>query len=231
MTDAAGQPAEFARRRRHRRPPIPRRKPACKGPGSYRLRLSNCDHEMLLWVNGSRRRRSTGRRRIDSDDLIVPAYSAADPGDLAPAGIGSRGAAVQAHRSLRDLSRQVLHRRRTAATANNDYRSPSPASTPSKRSSEIFRRPDAVGQPADLFAAGQSPARRVSRWRQISSCRWATTARKAPTPATGSTARTMPHHYVERDLLIGKALLIYWPHTWNRPIPFTPNFSRMGPIR
>ena len=22
------------------------------GPGQYRLRLSNCDHEMLLWVNG-----------------------------------------------------------------------------------------------------------------------------------------------------------------------------------
>ena len=39
------------------------------------------------------------------------------------------------------------------------------------------------------------------------------------------------HNYVERDLLIGKALLIYWPHTWNRPIPFTPNFRRMGPIR
>ena len=39
------------------------------------------------------------------------------------------------------------------------------------------------------------------------------------------------HHYVERDLLIGKALLIYWPHTWNRPVPFTPNLSRMGPIR
>jgi signal peptidase I len=37
--------------------------------------------------------------------------------------------------------------------------------------------------------------------------------------------------YVERDLLIGKALLIYWPHAWNRPIPFTPNFKRMGVIR
>ena len=39
------------------------------------------------------------------------------------------------------------------------------------------------------------------------------------------------HHYVQRDLLIGKALMIYWPHTWNRPIPFLPKFDRMGPIR
>jgi signal peptidase I len=41
----------------------------------------------------------------------------------------------------------------------------------------------------------------------------------------------VPHHYVERELLIGKALLIYWPHTWNRPIPFTPNVTKMGRIR
>ena len=43
--------------------------------------------------------------------------------------------------------------------------------------------------------------------------------------------RPEPHHYVERDLLIGKALIIYWPHTWNTPIPFLPKFSRMGAIR
>ena len=34
-------------------------------------------------------------------------------------------------------------------------------------------------------------------------------------------------NYVERDLFIGKALLIYWPHTWNRPIPFMPNFRKI----
>jgi signal peptidase I len=31
--------------------------------------------------------------------------------------------------------------------------------------------------------------------------------------------------------MIGKALLIYWPHAWNRPIPFLPNFRRMQLIR
>ncbi len=38
-------------------------------------------------------------------------------------------------------------------------------------------------------------------------------------------------HYVPRDLLVGKALLVFWPHPWNRPIPFTPNFKRMKLIR
>ncbi|WP_153558402.1 signal peptidase I [Roseimaritima sediminicola] len=39
------------------------------------------------------------------------------------------------------------------------------------------------------------------------------------------------YHHVPRDLLVGKALLVFWPHHWNRPIPFTPNFKRMKLIR
>ena len=35
--------------------------------------------------------------------------------------------------------------------------------------------------------------------------------------------------YVERRFLIGKALLVYWPHSWNEP-PLWPNFSRMRAI-
>ena len=37
--------------------------------------------------------------------------------------------------------------------------------------------------------------------------------------------------YVPRDLLVGKALLVFWPHSWNAPVPFTPNFRRMKLIR
>src|SRR5262249_33106776 len=44
-------------------------------------------------------------------------------------------------------------------------------------------------------------------------------------------------HFVERRLLLGKALFIYWPHSFNRvsgtniPFPYFPNFSRMRFIR
>ena len=37
--------------------------------------------------------------------------------------------------------------------------------------------------------------------------------------------------YVPRDLLVGKALAIFWPHPWRTPLPFTPNFQRMRLIR
>ncbi len=38
-------------------------------------------------------------------------------------------------------------------------------------------------------------------------------------------------HYVERKLLIGKALFIYWPHSRTDIFPLCPNFSRMGFVR
>ena len=63
-----------------------------KGPGRYRLRLANCDHEMLLWVNGSVVP-FDGPTQYPSFDLISPISTSADPGDLAPAGIGSRAKA------------------------------------------------------------------------------------------------------------------------------------------
>jgi signal peptidase I len=37
--------------------------------------------------------------------------------------------------------------------------------------------------------------------------------------------------FVERDLLIGRALVVFWPHSLNEPIPFFPNFKRMKFIR
>jgi signal peptidase I len=43
--------------------------------------------------------------------------------------------------------------------------------------------------------------------------------------------------YVHRDMMIGKALYVYWPHSWDKipgtdiPFPFFPNFARMGFVR
>ena len=45
------------------------------------------------------------------------------------------------------------------------------------------------------------------------------------------------NHFVPRELLIGKALFIYWPHSFDRvpyfniPFPFFPNFKDMGFVR
>jgi hypothetical protein len=47
-------------------------------------------------------------------------------------------------------------------------------------------------------------------------------------------------HFIDRRLLVGKALFIYWPHSFDKirisddhsiPFPFFPNFGRMGFVR
>ena len=43
--------------------------------------------------------------------------------------------------------------------------------------------------------------------------------------------------YVNRELLIGRALFVYWPHSWDKipgtpiPFPFFPDFGRMRFVR
>jgi signal peptidase I len=53
----------------------------------------------------------------------------------------------------------------------------------------------------------------------------------------GRDAQGRNEYYVKRELLIGKALYIYWPHALDH-IPYTdiwfplfPNFGRMGFVR
>jgi signal peptidase I len=193
-----------------------------KGKGSYRLRLSNCDHELLLWVNGSVVR-FDGPTTYDfgaEDDLVAPFYSAADPGDLAPAGVAAKGAAVK-------LSGLRIYRDKyyiATTTGGTDYDRPlDPA-----RIHEVFQDPS-QWESSGLFA----PDNRGSEDFELKEDQFLPLGDNSPQSydARYWFSSYNEHHYVERDLLIGKALLIYWPHTWNRPIPFTPNFSKMGPIR
>jgi len=213
-----------------------------KGPGKYRLRLSNCDHEMLLWVNGSVVKFDVPTT-YNSDDLIAPWFSAADPGDLAPAGVGSAGASVKLSQlriyrdkyyiaSDNDVFDEVVHQNDT-----NDYSKrvvlPGRSGTSETEALRyIFADPD-LWQPAGIFEPGN---RRHVQF-VLEQDQFMPMGDNSPQSYDArfwsfrDDYSQPEHHYVERDLLIGKALLIYWPHTWNRPIPFWPNFSRMGPIR
>ena len=64
-------------------------------------------------------------------------------------------------------------------------------------------------------------------------------ARRQQRQEQGRAAVGAPNDYwVPPQLLIGKALFIYWPHSWDRipyfnsiPCPYFPNFSRMGLVR
>lgn len=219
LIDAAGQLAEFVSDDGQQTAANPTAPTSVRGPGRYRLRLSNCDHELLLWVNGSVVR-FDGPTTYDSDDLVVPAYSSVDPGDLAPAGIGSKGAAIK-------VSQMKIYRDKyyiASTGTGSDYDRPLDPG----RIQEVFRDPT-QWLTSGLFADGN---RRHEEF-ALQPDQFMPLGDNSPQSydARYWFSTYDPHHYVERDLLIGKALLIYWPHTWNRPLPLLPNVSRMGPIR
>ena len=198
-----------------------------KGPGQYRLRLSNCDHEVLLWVNGSVVQfDGPTTYAAEAAELSIPFYSAEDPGDLAPAGVGSGEAAVR-------LSQLRIYRDKyyiATTYENSDYI----ASPGILRIHQAFRDP-ALWETLRLF--GPDDRRAVEF--ELGPDQFLPLGDNSPQSSDARFWYGRPdeprfegrHHFVERDLLIGKALLIYWPHTWWRPIPYMPNFRKMGPIR
>jgi signal peptidase I len=153
-----------------------------------------------------------------SDDLIQPRFSAEDPGDMAPAGIGAKNAAVHVTRLRMYRDKYYI------ATRGQDY-VPTDYDRPiaPQQVRVVFQSPDTWEQ-SGLFGENN---RRHEEF-VLQEDQFFPLGDNSP---QSSDARYWHQHYVERDLLIGKALLIYWPHTWNRPVPYMPNFRRMGPIR
>ncbi|HTN76958.1 MAG TPA: S26 family signal peptidase, partial [Pirellulaceae bacterium] len=197
---------------------FPQAQTTLKGSGTYRLRLTNCDDQMLLWVNG-RVASFNGPTTYANRANCVPQWSATDPGDLAPAGIGSKGAALTV-RGLR-IFRDVYYIA-SEGTPNDDY--DLDYSARNNFETEIIRvfNDPQTWKTTALFGA----RRHVSV--ALGKDQFFPLGDNSPESADARSWNADP--YVKREMLIGKALLIYWPHAWNRPVPFTPNIERMGVI-
>jgi signal peptidase I len=195
----------------------PTAKTALRGPGRHRLVFANVDQQLLLWVDGS-------LAEFDS----ATAYAAVgdempSEDDLAPAGIGTRGAEAKIeHIVLRRDVYYIADNDSRGYGGISDYSRPLPDLADLAHlfqeprlwdDDSLFAKRRAVTFPlhADQFfvLGDNSPASKDSRL-------W---------------AEGKPEFFVSRELLIGKALYIYWPHSWDRPIWFFPNFKDMGFVR
>ena len=184
------------------------------GPGKYRVQISNVDAEFRMWVDD---------RRVEFDGPTTyalsaderPAWSPEDPGDLAPVGIGTRGLSVDIRR-LR-VWRDIYYVAAGNDSAMHEYRVP----YGDRRIFETLQNPE-------LWATTKLFENRRDLLYKIKPDNYFPLGDNSP---QSSDARMWPHHLVASKLMIGKALLIYWPHAWNRPIPFLPNFRRMQLIR
>ena len=205
---------------------------AVRGPGVHKLLFANADRELRLWVDGQlvefdvpTTYQDLGNERPQSDE--------SDPGDLAPLGIGSRGVAMEVRhlRVMRDIY-YIADRWIRMGDPISDY-------------------------PNDYFLLGKSRAQMAgflaspSQWvdalgRSVFDDRQSEEFQLGPdqffvlgdnSPAS-SDARLWNQNYVDRKLLVGKALMIYWPHPLRLFVPGTdvslgviPNVPEMGLIR
>ncbi|HIF34939.1 MAG: signal peptidase I [Pirellulaceae bacterium] len=207
------------------------------GSGNYKLRFANVDDELRLWVNGDLAEFDTAPQFVfedfGSDDfaarknLVGPVWTPKNSGDFEPVGVGAQN--LKAHFERLQLYRDIYY------IATDDlqlelYESPKEIvrlhrSPRQWATSDVFstRSMMELFVEADCFLpmGDNSPASSDARmWTDFS------------VMPNVSEEGTQPFPYFERELLIGKAVLIYWPHGWRTGIKVPiPNVPRMGIIR
>ncbi len=202
-----------------------------RGRGNYVLRFANVDDQLFLWVN-QKLVSFAEPTSFDSPPDLTPQWSEQDPGDLMPLRIGARQAEVRVNRLrvFRDIY-YIAARYGGRGAGDSDYgafwaentdaiyellTNPRTWST-----TDLFtsRREETFTLGADQFfpMGDNSPQSKDGRlWSHI-------------TPDG-----LEPPPYVRREMLIGKAVFVYWPHGWRiftDWVGIIPNYQRIGRIR
>jgi signal peptidase I len=176
------------------------------------------DDELRLWVD-EKLIDFAGPTTFDSPENVLPVSNSQDPGDLAPVGVGVKGA--QVHVNYARILRDVYYIA-TNSSGRSEYEiSASPrmirevmADSRTWSTTQLFlsRRSEEFMLAHDQFfpMGDNSPQSKDARM-------WSDSPSIPP--------------YVERDLLTGKAVFVYWPHPLARPLPYLPNIGKMRLIR
>jgi signal peptidase I len=189
-------------------------KSGLRSGSKHTVRFANVDDALHFWVDG--KRVDWGDGAYDVLKAIpgykhLPVYSADEPMDAAPLGIGvSNGSCnVQRAKVFRDIYYIATNSVRFADIPNHlmiDERSYQQV-LGNQRWEEPNRLVEFELGNDDYFPMGDNTA-------------------------ASSDARIWAAHAQPGRLMIGRAVMVFWPHpwTWSR-IPFVPNFQRMGLIR
>lgn len=206
------------------------------GKGNYRIALANVDDQVVLWVNDSLakfdRPAEFDTWKLRSDNQRRPYWLSAHPLDAAPIAIGGQAVSLRVNQAkvFRDLYYTAVTQSGDPSDfgVNRPYlrsKSKPNGQLNGLRDDEIIRTVYSNPQwwdKTELFSLRNHNIYRLEEDQYFP---------LGDNSAQSSDARMWNNHYVDEKYLLGKALLVFWPHTWNRPIPFTPNFRRMGLIR
>ncbi|MGA2799406.1 MAG: signal peptidase I [Thermoguttaceae bacterium] len=200
-----------------------------RGPGKYNLMFSNCDRQLLLWINDSVVKFDSPATYGDLKNTCPTEL------DLSPVRVASLGLKMKlSHLKVkRDIyyiatnkeSRLIVNRYKGKGELI-DY---------------IQLPPMLAMKKVDQFFS--DPTQWKAAFDQSNMCEIEFQMKDDQYFALGdNSAKSQDSRLwfapqIDRDLLKGKALFIYWPHTWDRipyvniPFPYFPNFSRMHFIK
>ncbi len=213
----------------------PSAKTSLAAPGSYRVAFANFDDQLLLWVDDDLVT-FEGGTAYDAEEVfgdrrdIRPETRDDDLGDFAPAAIGSRDAKLTVDRLK--VWRDIYYIADDLQRKQDGY-----ANEPVTDFDHPLE-PWVLNLPVDPSLWDQFARRHHADFRLAQDQFFV----MGDNSAESSDARLWQTghpdaRYLERRLLIGKALCVYWPHSWNRipgtPIPFPlfPNFADMRLVR
>lgn len=194
-----------------------------KGAGSYEIRFANADDRITLWVDGAEVA-IPGDGHYSRQGPLYPVCLPNDAADAQPLAIGAQGAAIKVNRL--QVFRDLFY---------NDYRLNRVADTnlaiPEGTARQYLLRPDIWSDPRYIRLYQDYASTASIPWDKgfpLGEDQFFPMGDNSP---SSSDARVWEvDHYVDRKMLIGKALMVYWPHTWNSP-KYWPNFGRMRVIR
>jgi signal peptidase I len=189
--------------------------PVIRGAGKHTVRFANVDDRLHVWVDGS-------LVEFDaSTSYDAGSFRGPGPRDLAPAAVASQN--VQLGVAQLRVLRDIYYIAERLATGVN------PGEISDLRGDRTLNE-FSVG--ADSANTNEAVADRFQYVQfNLESGQFLALGDNSP---SSKDSRLWPtQHYVDRELLIGKAMFIYWPHALNR-IPYTriwfplfPNIERM----
>ncbi len=200
-----------------------------QGAGSYRVLFSNVDNELRLWVN-NRVVEFDGPTTYERDGDFRPTWTASDPGDLAPAGLGGKAVKLDVKR-LRVL-RDVYY---VATSGKNPSVGDYTFQPTDEEIARVFSTPESWAT-ARMFDDLQTAEFELQDFDDDRLDQFFPMGDNSPQSKDARIWESDP--WVERQMLTGKAILVYWPHPWhlkipgvNVSLPLLPNIKRMGIIR
>lgn len=226
-------------------------KTSVRAGGKHRIRFANVDDTLVLWVDGKHVKWDPSGD-LQSESYLplnerTPKTSPNNPLDAAPIAVGIEGGSAEILRArvFRDIYYIAQGNRGQSLSDYPDYNSLLKQSTSAvdntryawdfhKATTDDLGRTmsqDAIHRNALLTNATQWANSPMGTNRQMAQF----TMEKdwyfpmGDNSAASSDARTWGH--TPERLMIGRAVMVFWPHYWNAPVPFLPNVQRMGLIR